>query len=164
MRRLQATLILVVLGAAAFAAEPKLSPRYQTVYILAMNNGLDQHISSRVTSSGALWVVLEPANADAVITDTLDDAFWTWLGKTFPPSGSSSTPPPSASSGPNSFQGPLFGRESSGRYRGTVFLVDPRKRVVLWSTYVLPRNSGPTELDRTAAHVADSLKKAFGKK
>ena len=164
MRRLQATLILSVLGAAVFAAEPRLSPRYQTVYILAMNNGLDQHISSRITSSGALWVVLEPANADAVITDTLDDAFWTWLGKTFPPSGSSSPPPPSVSSGPNSFQGPLFGRESSGRYRGTVFLVDPRKRVVLWSTYVLPRNSGPGELDRTAAHVADSLKKAFGKK
>jgi hypothetical protein len=158
--RLQAILTLALLATTLFAAEPKLSPRYQTVYILAMNNGLDQHITSRVTSSGALWVVLEPTNADAVITDTLDDAFWTWLGKTYPSSG----PTPTVLTPPSSFQGPLFGRESSGRYRGTVFLVDPRRRIVLWSTYVLPRNSGPAELDRTATHVADALKKAFGKK
>jgi hypothetical protein len=159
--KLQAIGWTAMLGTALFAGEAWLSPRYQTVYVLGMNNGLDQHLTSRLTSSHTLWVVLEPASADTVLTDALDDTFWNWLAKTYSPAGGTATDPP-----PNPNRGFLTARDvlSSGRYKGTVFLVDPRKKVVLWSIYALPRNSAPPELDRTAARVADELKKAFGKK
>ena len=52
----------------------------------------------------------------------------------------------------------------SGRQRGTIFLIDPRKRVVLWSTYELPKNSSPAELDRSATRISNQLRIAFGKK
>ena len=44
----------------------------KTVYILGMVNGLDQFLANRLTNSGAIWVVLDPVNADAILTDRLD--------------------------------------------------------------------------------------------
>jgi len=34
---------------------------------------------------------------------------------------------------------------------------------VLWSTYELPKNSSPSEMDRSATRVANQLKTAFGR-
>jgi len=119
-----------------------------------MANSLDQHLASRLTSSNVLWVVLQPSSADAVLTDTLEEDFWTWLERTYP-SGTDTTN-----------AGAIF-RSSyppSGRQRGTIFLIDPRKRVVLWSTYELPKNSSPAELDRSATRISNQLRIAFGKK
>jgi hypothetical protein len=156
--RLQAIVWTGVLSAALAASDVRLSPRYQTAYVNPMANGLDQYLTSRLTAGRVLWVVLEPANADTVLTDTLDDAFWNWLARTYPPaSGATSSNNPRGSALPREWQG-------SGKNRGTVFLVDPRRRLVLWSTYALPRNSGPAELDRTAAQIANQLRGAFGKK
>jgi hypothetical protein len=117
-----------------------------------MSNGFDQHLASRLTSSHVLWVVLEPANADAVLTDALDTAFWSWMLQTYParPGGTEATalrpdkrlPPPAAA------------------HRGPVFLVDPRARLVLWSTYESPRDASPAELDRAATRITKQLKTA----
>lgn len=140
--------------AVSATAQPRLSPRFQTVYIASMANSLDQHLASRLTSSNVLWVVLQPSSADAVLTDTLEEDFWTWLERTYP-SGTDTTN-----------AGAIF-RSSyppSGRQRGTIFLIDPRKRVVLWSTYELPKNSSPAELDRSATRISNQLRIAFGKK
>jgi len=128
-----------------------------------MSNALDQHLASRLTSAHVLWVVLEPKSADAVLTDTLDDSFWSWLEKTYPPASSAGAAGAPAPSGVRA--GGLRREVEAGtRQRGTVFLVDPRTRLVLWSTYELPRNASPAELDRAATRITNQLKAAFGKK
>jgi hypothetical protein len=138
-----------------FGAEAALSPRFRTVYILDMPNGLEQYLASRLTSGRVLWVVLEPASADAVLTDRLDDTFWTWLARCYPPPAGASRSTDTASR-----------RESqaAAKHSGTVFLVDPRSRVVLWSTYDRARSEAPDEMDRTAARIANQLKASFTKK
>jgi len=165
----------------------RLSPRFQTVYITEMGNGFDQHLASRLTNAHVLWVVLDPKNADAVMTESLDDAFWAWLHRTYgpPAAGSPTTPATNPSSGSSPDAGaaatiPASGSSaaddarssmprrvapysSSGR-RGTVFLVDPRRRLVLWSACELPKNSSDAESDRIASHITNQLKVAFGKK
>jgi hypothetical protein len=150
--KLHSMLWIVLLCGLATGDQSRLSPRFQTVFVLSMANSLDQHLASRLTSSHVLWVVLQPSSADAVLTDTLDTEFWEWLDRTFP-----------APAGVNrdAYRGTY---PTSGRHRGTVFLIDPRKRLVLWSTYELPRNSSPGELDRSASRITNQLRVAFGKK
>lgn len=120
----------------------------RTVYIVGMANELDQYLACRLTSGDVLRVVLDSAKADVVFTDKLDDAFWTWLATSYPSSGK----PPNTEFAVKS-QVP-----SSKADHGTVFLVDPRARVVLWSTYGKVRFTSPDELDRAAARIAKHLK------
>jgi hypothetical protein len=148
--------LAILLCAAVFADEAHLSPRFRTVYIMAMSNSLDQHLASRLSSAHILWVVLDPSSADAVLTDSLDDPFWMWLQKNYPAANTvpvTDRPKASARDDP-----------PGGPFRGTIFLVDPRKRVVLWSAYDFPRDASPSGLDRTALRFATQLKVAFGKK
>jgi hypothetical protein len=137
-------------------AAGQLSPRFQTVYIVPMANSLDQHLASRLTSSHVLWIVLQPSKADAVLTDTLDEEFWNWLERTYPPPAGAAPDNPAS----------LYRSSSppTGKHQGTIFLIDPRTRIVLWSTYELPRNSSPSELDRSAARITSQLRTAFAKK
>ena len=103
-----------------------------------------------------MWVVLDPSGADAVLTDSLDDAFWLWLQRTYPASGGSTIADHPRTS--------LHDVPPGGPFRGTIFLVDPRKRLVLWSAYDFPRDLSPTGMDRTATRIANQLKLALGKK
>jgi hypothetical protein len=127
-----------------------------------MSNALDQHLASRLSNANVFWVVLEPKNADAVITDSLDDSFWAWMQRNYPRPGAAAAPAPA----PEGTRGLSLRRDvpTAGRQRGTIFLVDPRNRVVLWSTYELPRNGSPTELDHSANRITNQLKAAFAKK
>lgn len=153
--KVPAILLFALLGVMSAANQPHLSPRFQTVYILSMANSLDQNLASRLTSSRVLWVVLQPSSADAVLTDSLDDEFWTWLDHYYP----------SAADTSSGYRGPTYRTGYSPvRHRGTIFLVDPRKRVVLWSTYEPPKDSSPGSLDRTASRISNELRAAFGKK
>jgi hypothetical protein len=148
--------LATLLCASVFGDEVRLSPRFRTVYILTMSNALDQHLASRLSSGHVLWVVLEPASADAVLTDSLDDAFWTWLQRTYPPANATAIADhPRAS---------LRDVPPSGPYRGTIFLVDPRKRLVLWSAYEFPRDLSPAGLDHAAIRISNQLKGAFARK
>lgn len=154
--RIHSVFCAVLLCGLAAGDQAHLSPRFQTVFILAMENSLDQHLASRLTSSRVLWVVLQPSSADAVLSESVDDAFWNWLEHTYPaPAGADPINPSGRSDGRYS---------SAGRHRGTIFLIDPHTRLVLWSTYDLPRNSSPAELDRSAARITNQLRVAFGKK
>jgi hypothetical protein len=135
--------------------DAQLSPRFRTVYLTPMANEMDQHLASRLTSTRTLWVVLDPKSADAIFTDSLDDGFWDWLSRTYPP--------PAGAAPANRAPADRYGASTS-RHRGTVFLVDPKTRLVLWSMYDLPRNFSPAEMDRVAAHINSQLKAAFTKK
>jgi hypothetical protein len=120
-----------------------------------MANEMDQHLASRLTSTRTLWVVLDPGNADAILTDSLDDGFWNWLARTYPTANKAAG---------ERAPGDRYSAQNTSKHRGTVFLVDPKTRLVLWSMYDLPRNFSPAEMDRVAAHINNQLKAAFGKK
>jgi hypothetical protein len=147
--------VAALLCASLCADDAHLSPRFRTVYILSMSNALDQHLASRLSSAHVLWVVLDPAGADAVMTDSLDEAFWTWLQRTYPAHGASIGDRPRSS---------LNDAPPSAPYRGTIFLVDPRKRLVLWSAYEFPKDVTPADMDRAAIRIVNQLKGAFGRK
>jgi hypothetical protein len=150
--------IAALLCAPLIGADSRLSPRFRTVYVLEMANGLDQHLANRITATRAMWVVLEPSTADAVLTESLDDSFWSWLARNYPPA-----PGTSAQSGN---RGSASRREPSAnpRHPGMVFLVDPRTRVVIWSAWDKPKNPSPAELEHTADRIANQLKASFDKK
>jgi hypothetical protein len=151
--RLAAIVISSILCAFLYGDDSHLSPRFQTVYILEMENGFNQHLASRLTTSRVLWVVLDPKSADAVLTESLDDSFVSWMQRTYTP-GTGGAPSNDASTSTV--------RKATGH--GTVFLVDPRRRIVLWSAYDLPRNASTTEADRAATRLTNELKLAFGRK
>jgi hypothetical protein len=44
------------------------------------------------------------------------------------------------------------------RSKGTLFLVDPRSRLVLWSVYAQPKNASGVEMDRTAGQIAKGIR------
>ena len=160
----------LLLCAPLVAVDGKLSPRFRTVYILEMANGLDQHLSNRLTSGRVMWVVLEPTSADAVFTESLDDAFWSWLSRTYPRTGGAAA----KTAGANGTETDLAAPEDRGprvdkpagvnfKRMGMVFLVDPRTRVVLWSAWENPKNPSAVELGHSAERIANQLKAAFEK-
>jgi hypothetical protein len=124
---------------------------------MEMANAFDQHLASRLTAGHVLWVVLDPGSADAVITESVDDAFASWMQRTYAPA-----PGTSASDASNSMarRAAIVGQTG----RGTVFLVDPHRRIVLWSACELRKDSSSAEADRAATRLANELKAAFGKK
>ena len=158
MRRylcISAVVLMALFCGRAPGQDSRISPRFQTVYILSMSNSLDQHLASRLTSGRVLWVVLDPASADAVLTDNVDETFWDWLARTYP----------GTAAGAGNGSGASHATPATpGKQRGTIFLIDPRRRLVLWSIYELPRNTSPNELDRSATRITNQLKVAFGKK
>jgi hypothetical protein len=158
----------LLMCAPLIAVDGKLSPRFRTVYILEMTNGLDQHLSNRLTSSRVMWVVLEPASADAVLTESLDEAFWSWLARTYPRPGAAAPAAPGANATETTPAAPQGGRGpspamASFKRAGMVFLVDPRTRVVLWSAWENPKNPSAIQLGHTAERIANQLKAAFEK-
>jgi hypothetical protein len=150
--------VTALVCALMLGGQARLSPRFRTVFIMEMSNALDQHLASRLANAGVLWVVLDPASADAVLTDSIDGGFWTWMQRTYPP-------PNGGTSAAEETKTPSVTRDNPGsHHRGTVFLVDPRKRVVLWSTYELPKDASPSELDRAAGRITNQLKAAYARK
>jgi hypothetical protein len=130
--------------------------RVHTVYIVGMSNSLDQFLASRLTSSDVLWVVLDPAKADAVLTDKLDDTFWSWINARFPAAAKES-------SGKDDLRSRNVDHPA-GAIRGTVFLIDPKSSLILWSTYNPVNKASPAELDQAAARISSRLKAGLQKK
>ena len=151
-------LIIAWLCSILSGGEFHLQLKTRTVYIVPMANGLDRHLASRLTSSGAVWIVLDPENADAVLTDRVDEAFWAWSNARYKPAGKAS------SAALNDDDRSRYERPRMGGYRGTVFLVDPRNGVVLWSIYEPTPDTSPNSLDQAAVRVATNLKKRLNVK
>lgn len=158
MKTSSIVLPIVLLCSVLFAGEFHLQLKTRTVYIIPMANGLDRHLASRLTSSGVVWVVLEPENADAVLTDRVDEAFWAWSNARYKSTGKPSN------TALNDDDRSRYERPRTGGYRGTVFLVDPRNGVVLWSIYEPTPDTSPNALDQAAVHVAVNLKKSLNAK
>ena len=144
-------LAAAVLSCVASGQTFRLQLKTHTVYIVPMANGMDRYLASRLTSTGAVWVLLDPAGADAVITDRVDEGFWAWSNAVFKP-GREGPVPRLTEDRPG-------GGPAATANRGTLFLVDPRTGIVLWSIYQPPANTSPNALDQAAARVAINLKK-----
>jgi len=50
-------------------------------------------------------------------------------------------------------------RSSFGHAHGTLFLVDAKSRQVVWSVYMLPKDSSSKQLDHTASDIVNRLKR-----
>jgi hypothetical protein len=123
-----------------------------------MANGLDRYLASRLTSLGVVTVVLDPESAHAVLTDRVDGAFWAWSKARYKPTAG-------PSNGWFIDEDRLrYERPPMGSYRGTVFLVDPRNGVVLWSHYEPTAYSSPNSLDEAAERTAVNLKRSLNPK
>lgn len=171
------TIALLMCLPAVVAAAPKAElARVHTVYLLPMTNGIDQYLANRLTNLGVFQVVTDPHKADAVFTDRLGDAFESRLREWFPeppvpsekkpavqpakpegaaPSAKTEKPEPAAQDVKGD-TGPMY--SSFRRAKGTVFLVDPRTRVVLWSIYAQPKSSVAAEMDRTAERITREIR------
>jgi hypothetical protein len=146
--------VFVLCGFQIMADDVRPRQLARTVYIVGMANELDQYLASRLTSGDVLRVVLEPARADVVLTDKLDGAFWAWLAVRYPAAG-----------GPSNTNFASRKRKPSAKIdQGKVFLIDPRAKVVLWSTYIRSRTTSPDELDHTAENIAKHLKSSLYEK
>ena len=163
--KLAAVLLSGFLGCAICgAADPGLA-QVRSVYLFPMTNGLDQYLANRLTNLGVFRVVTDPKKADAVLTDRLGAAFESRLAELYP-----EPPPPKPAGDAKKKEEKEEKQETASpaepprassfaRGKGTLFLVNARARSVLWSIYEKPRNSTPTELDRTAARIAERLKR-----
>ena len=149
----RAILATVVLLSAVFGRDFHLQLKTRTVYIVPMANSLDRHLASRLTSAGVLWVVLDPGHADAVLTDHVDEGFWLWSTALY---GSAKATNVSLNDNHFKFEHPRVGEN-----RGTIFLVDPRTGLVLWSIYEKTQTTSPNGLDQVAERVAKNLKKSL---
>jgi hypothetical protein len=165
-------LCILLLSSAAFACAADLAA-VRSVYILPMRGGLDQYLANRLTNGGVFRVVTDPKLADAVLTDHIGDAFEAQLEdmspkpepvkkvETLPKKTDDPTKP-----------APLIDSETKahdipktstfGRTHGTVFLVDQKSRLVLWSVYDPPKGTESKELDRTASDIVSRIKKDLG--
>lgn len=141
----------------------------RTVYLLPMSSGFDQYLANHLTRENAMEVVLHPALADSVLTGQLGKTFEDKLKELYP----EPEPEPAGKSGEKTDDAAEAGRQAPPAYqqgssfvrgRGNVFLVDPRSQRVLWSTYLVPKNATPAELDKAARNVVkrllEDLKKA----
>jgi hypothetical protein len=161
------------MGSLLSAQEPTIPVRplqaMRTVYLLPMSSGFDQYLANQLTRQNVFEVVLDPALADSVLTGQLGKPFEDKLKELYP----APEPEPAKKEGEETDETAEAERESPPAFqqgssfvrgRGNVFLVDPRSQRVLWSTYLLPKNSTPAELDKAARNVVkrliEDLKKA----
>lgn len=160
--------------------------RVNSVYILPMAHGLDQHIANRLTREHVVEVVADSARADALLTDRLGGSLEYQLEKLHPtpkpPDERAKSESDSEKSekvagdhankadtddtdSTNKRRSPRMMAEGGpphpnafGGGKGTLFLVDAHSRAVLWSVYEKPKSTSPDELDRTAKRVVSRLK------
>ena len=144
-----------IAAVALFAAV--LSAQYagpRTVYILPMTAGLDQYLAQWLTKDHVMTVVADPAAADVVMTDRLGEGFEEKLKQIRPElaksAGSDKNDKGSGATTQHRF--------TTAKTQGTIFLVDPKTRKVVWSDYQKPpRSHSDRDLNRTAEEIAKTL-------
>ena len=181
MKRLSILLLACGLVSAADLAAVR------SVYILPMRSGLDQFLANRLTNGSVFRVVTDPKLADAVLTDHIGEAFEAQLEvlvpnpepvkklappATAPPMKTTAPPMKKEDDSSKSLVGSMVDTDAKasnparnstfGRTKGTVFLVDEKSRLVLWSVYDLPKGSDSKEMDRTASDIVSRIKKDLG--
>jgi hypothetical protein len=177
-------LLLLVCCTGALSVAADLSG-VRSVYVLPMAKGFDQYLANRLTGDHVFQVVTDPKLADAVLTDRIGEGFELQLTSILPKDEPQPEPaaPPAAKEPAAKEAAPRKGgvpeepkrtnlmtetvnkldnpglNSSWGRGRGTIFLVDTKSRLVVWSVFDPPRSSSNKDLDRTASDIVSRLKK-----
>ena len=138
---------------AADAANPALEG-VKTVYLLPMASGLDQFLAVRLTTGSILQVVTDPQKADGILTDHIGASFEQQLDGLY---GAKASAKDDKDNLQQDFARPVTQPLSRGK--GAMFLVDRKTRSVLWSTYALPKNTAPNDMNRLADRIAGRLEK-----
>ena|ERR1700733_1224900 len=130
----------------------------KTVYLLPMSGGLDQFLAIRLNNNGAFQVVTDPQKADAIFTDRIGAGFEETLTDLYAPKK-----PQDGKLANQEITKPVSQSFSHGK--GSLFLVDRQSRVILWSTYALPKSTSSQDLNQLAAKIVTELDKSrAGKK
>jgi hypothetical protein len=123
----------------------------QTVYLMPMANGLDQHLASRLVRTGVFQVTTDLRRADAVFTESLGEGFEQRLSAALSSAEDKAVKEAKA-------EERLVPRISSlSRAKGTIFLVDVATKAVIWSAYQPPKNASEKEMSRAAARIVELL-------
>lgn len=144
-------LIVLIFGAFLSAAAADLSA-IRKVYVMPMSAGLDQYLAQRITHEGVFTVVVDPKQADAVLSERVDPAFEAKLQELYP-----APKPAQAKKDGEPSKEPS--RVATSHSRGNVFLVAVASRQVVWSTYQKMPDRTPQGLHRAAGDIVKSLKK-----
>lgn len=126
----------------------------RTVYLLPMSSGFEQYLANQLTRAGLVQVVVDPAQADAVLTANVGPAFEEKLDELYPPP--TKTAEEDAKQSDREFASMVRGSGFT-RGRGSVFLVDPHARRVVWSCWEPPKSAMAKDLDRAARAVVKRL-------
>ena len=140
--------LLLLTGLIAFSL-PAQEPGERSVYLLPMANGLDQYIAASLTAAHVFQVVTDPKSADLILTDQVGQDFEQRMSVLYPDT--------TAKKDTSSEARPSF---KSSHRNGTLFLVDRKSRVVMWSDYEKPGNTSAPGLNRKAARVVKKLQES----
>jgi hypothetical protein len=147
--------LLLVLALAAMTSAAGDLSGVKTVYLLPMSGGLDQYLAVRLTSTASFQVVTDPTQADAVFTDRIGSNFEQILKDTY---ASKSTEAKDDKDGKQDDSAkPTMQPLSRGK--GSLFLVDRRTHVVLWSMFAKPKSSQADDMNQLATRIAAQLGK-----
>lgn len=161
MRALLAT-VFFLSPAAAFAQG---FDAVSKVYVWPMQASFDQYLAQELARQNAFRVVVDPKDADAVLTDRIDQTFLDRLVEMFAEPEPEPEPEESdeQSAGSESIEGGQFqmrqGRSSFNLSKGNLFLVGVNNRSVIWSTYLKEFEHTPDRLNRQAQEVVQRLLK-----
>jgi len=155
----------------------------KNVYVLRMSKGMDQYLANRLTNQRLFQIVTDPKLADAILTDQIGEGFEAKLRDLYPPPPSAEpeekeevdkpAKPAKSDEPPNTMSmfaetagklPPITVNSSFGHARGTLFLVDPKTKEVVWSTYEPPKDASSRQMDRTANDIVSRLKHDLNKK
>jgi hypothetical protein len=133
----------------------------KTVYLLPMSGGLDQYLAVRLAANGAFQVSTDPAVADAIFTDRIGSNFEQTLKDMDAPKT------PKANAGKVSADGKdddqdAFAKPAMqplSRGKGSLFLVDRKTHVVLWSMFAKPKSSQAEDMNALAAQIVAQIGK-----
>ena len=145
----------------------------KNVYILPMGSSLDQYLANRLTRGGVLQVVIDPAKADAILTDRIGKALEVKLEELYPDPVKKAAAEALLQKAKDEETdenytmqirtNPVERGGSMGRAKGTLFLVHRGSRNVIWSVYELPKSTRPDDLDEVATAAVNKLGSAIGK-
>jgi hypothetical protein len=172
MVRLTACLVaLCVAGGLACAQAPprKVAPRLagvKKVYVLPMRNGFDQYLANHLTSMNVFEVVADPKRADAVISDSVGEAFQAKMANLYPAKEKEKVKDDKEKEGDKdkpkegsaaTQSGAAIPVSTFARGRGTVFVTEVKTMTVLWSVYMPPKSGAQAELEDAARKTAMAM-------
>ena len=133
----------------------------KTVYLLPMSGGLDQYLAVRLAANGAFQVSTDAALADAFFTDRIGSNFEKILedlnNPKKPTANSSKISKDSSEDDSDAFSKPTMQPLSRGK--GSLFLVDRKTHVVLWSMYAKPKSSQADDMNALASQITSQIAK-----